>query len=38
MIGLKQLLEQADQGQFFDWTRDFDSFKNTINKTKWNDF
>lgn len=33
MIKLKLILEQVDQGQFYDWTRDFDAFKNTINTT-----
>jgi hypothetical protein len=31
MIKLKQILEQAEQGSFYDWTRDFDAFKNSIN-------
>lgn len=33
MISLSQILEQSDQGQFYDWTRDFDLFKNTLNST-----
>jgi hypothetical protein len=33
MISLSQILEQSDQGQFYDWTRDFDMFKNTLNST-----
>jgi hypothetical protein len=31
MIKLKNLIEQTDPNQFYDWTRDFDLFKNTIN-------
>lgn len=33
MISLSHILEQSDQGQFYDWTRDFDLFKNTLNST-----
>lgn len=33
MIKLSHILEQSDQGQFYDWTRDFDAFKNTLNST-----
>jgi hypothetical protein len=33
MIKLLHILEQVDQGQFYDWTRDFDIFKNTLNAT-----
>lgn len=33
MISLSHILEQVDQGQFYDWTRDFDVFKNTLNAT-----
>lgn len=33
MINLKQILEQTRQGNFYDWTRDFDTFKNTINSS-----
>jgi hypothetical protein len=33
MINLSHILEQSDQGQFYDWTRDFDLFKNTLNST-----
>lgn len=33
MISLSRILEQSDQGQFYDWTRDFDLFKNTLNST-----
>ena len=31
MISLSQIREQIEQGNFYDWTRDFDVFKNTIN-------
>lgn len=33
MILLSHILEQAEQGQFYDWTRDFDAFKTTLNST-----
>ena len=33
MISLGRILEQGEQGQFYDWTRDFDVFKSTINST-----
>ena len=33
MISLSHIIEQVSQGQFFDWTRDFDVFKNTLNAT-----
>jgi hypothetical protein len=33
MMLLSHILEQSDQGQFYDWTRDFDLFKNTLNST-----
>lgn len=33
MISLSHILEQSEQGQFYDWTRDFDLFKNTLNST-----
>jgi hypothetical protein len=28
---LKHIVEAIEQGQFYDWTREFDIFKNTIN-------
>ena len=28
---LKYIVEQIEQGQFYDWTRDFDVFKNSLN-------
>jgi hypothetical protein len=28
---LKHIVEQIEQGQFYDWTRDFDVFKNSLN-------
>jgi len=33
MIMLSHILEQSNNGTFYDWTRDFDVFKNTINST-----
>ncbi len=33
MISLSLILEQSAQGAFYDWTRDFDLFKNTLNST-----
>jgi len=33
MLTLSQILEQIQQGNFYDWTRDFDVFKNSINST-----
>jgi len=32
-IKLSRIIEQVQQGNFYDWTRDFDLFKNTINST-----
>ncbi len=31
MIKLKTIVEQNENGQFYDWTKDFDLFKNSIN-------
>lgn len=28
---LKHIVEQIEQGQFYDWTREFDVFKNSLN-------
>lgn len=36
MISLKNILEQTQNGNFYDWTRDFDAFKNAINTTTEN--
>lgn len=33
MIKLALIVEQNAQGTFYDWTRDFDMFKSTINKS-----
>lgn len=33
MMLLSHILEQSEQGQFYDWTRDFDAFKTTLTST-----